>query len=126
MQNEKKNPKQPSVVTTSAECGGNKQDQGRAPPPLFSVNVFRLFRNLQSRYSSAAYSNGGVACSRTAVGVTVGRGGGEVARAEVLIAAGSVARALACTAISVAEEPSHTNEDTLKQRGMAAVQSALT
>lgn len=53
-------------------------------------------------------------------------GGGEVARAEVLIAVGNAVRTLACTTLSVAEEPSHTKEDVLKQRSAAAVQSALT
>lgn len=52
-------------------------------------------------------------------------GGGGWGSAEVLIALGSAARALTLAARSTAEEPSHTNEGTLKQRSMGAAQSSL-
>lgn len=47
-------------------------------------------------------------------------------RAEVLIALGDAVRALTCTERSTAEEPSRTNEGTLKQRSMGAARSSLT
>lgn len=61
-------------------------------------------------------------CVETAVGVTAG--GGEGQRSWFL-GGGNAVRALTCTERSIAEERSHTNEDTLKRRSMASAQSSL-